>query len=140
MLGNLWGLDIQSGSPVDWGVVLREGLTKLQAAKDPKDQPHRVVQRQDRVDHVIRCDPTQGQHPAYLQRPLIREDGWLREPWGMKEREEWGGARTALEAPARRSGSPGPGLRGQGFEAPEKWSSVGPVGGLGEDKLDEFRG
>lgn len=66
MLGNLWGLDIKSGSPVDWGVVLSEGLTKLQAAKDPKDQPHRVVQRQDRVDHVISCDPTQAQHPAYL--------------------------------------------------------------------------
>lgn len=117
-------------------MVLSEGLTKLQAAKDPKDQPHRVVQRQDRVDHVISCDPTQGQHPAYLQRPLVREDGWLREPWGKKQWEEWGGAQTALEGPARRSGSPGSGLHSQGSEALERWSSMGPVGAFREDTLD----
>lgn len=36
---------------------------QVQATEDSKDKPHGVVQRQDRVDHVISCDPTQSQHP-----------------------------------------------------------------------------
>lgn len=69
------------------GGVLREGLTEFQAAKDPKDKPHHVVKRQDGVDHIISCDPTQVEHPAHLQHPLMCEDGWLWEPWGRTERE-----------------------------------------------------
>lgn len=79
--------DIQAGSPVArTGTSKKERLTKVQATEDSKDKPHGVVQRQDRVDHVVGCDPTQSQHPCHLQHPLVGEDGGLGEPWGEEGR------------------------------------------------------
>lgn len=73
---------------VPWiGGVFRKGLTELQAAEDPKDKPHHVVQRQDCVDHVISCDPSQRQHLAHLQQSRMCDNGRLWEPLGM----EWAG-------------------------------------------------
>lgn len=76
-LGVLW---------IEGGTSKKERLTKVQATEDSKDKPHGVVQRQDCVDHIIGCDPTQSQHPCYLQHPLVGEDGGLGEPWGEEGR------------------------------------------------------
>lgn len=76
VLGNLWSLvpwSYHAGRPHKYSAVqclgrtLREKLTKLQAAKDPQDQPHDVVERQDCVDGVIASDPAERRCVAHVK-------------------------------------------------------------------------